>query len=63
MSCSGFIQRDATEVMVYRNEDTGWGWPSYFKFDTANLQTEADDLSSTAARSQMGGDDPLWLAQ
>lgn len=44
----GFIQRDATEVMVYRNEDTGWGWPFYFKFDTANLQTEADDLSSTA---------------
>jgi hypothetical protein len=49
----GFIQRDATEVMVYRNEDTGWGWPFYFKFDTANLQTEADDLSSTAQ-------DPQW---
>lgn len=44
----GFIQRDATEVMVYRNEDTGWSWPFYFKFDTANLQTEADDLVSTA---------------
>ena len=43
----GFIQRDATEVMVYRNEDTGWGWPFYFKFDTASLQTEADDLRST----------------
>ncbi|MGJ8587249.1 MAG: DUF1523 family protein [Yoonia sp.] len=49
----GFIQRDATKVMVYRNEDTGWGWPFYFKFDTANLQTEADDLSSTAQ-------DPQW---
>ena len=48
----GFIQRDATEVMVYRNEDTGWGWPYYFKFDTANLQTEADDLTSTAANPQ-----------
>jgi len=34
--------------MVYRNEDTGWSWPPYFKFDTANLQTEADDLKSTA---------------
>ena len=43
----GFIPRDATEVMVYRNEDTGWGWPFYFKFDTASLQTEADDLRST----------------
>ncbi|PIE08760.1 MAG: hypothetical protein CSA74_00895 [Rhodobacterales bacterium] len=43
----GFIQRDAEEVMVYRNEDTGWRWPPYFKFDTASLQTEADDLRST----------------
>lgn len=33
--------------VVYRNEDTGWGWPPYFKFDTANLQTEADDLKSS----------------
>ncbi|WP_400083618.1 DUF1523 family protein [Yoonia sp. R78084] len=49
----GFVPRDTTEVMVYRNEDTGWGWPFYFKFDTANLQTEADDLSSTAQ-------DPQW---
>lgn len=49
----GFVPRDATEVMVYRNEDTGFGWPFYFKFDTANLQTEADDLSSTAQ-------DPQW---
>ncbi|WP_342069930.1 DUF1523 family protein [Yoonia algicola] len=48
----GFVQRDATEVMVYRNEDTGWGWPFYFKFDTANLQTEADDLVSTAQEPQ-----------
>ena len=34
------------EVMVFRNEDTGWGWPPYFKFDTANLQTEAADAVS-----------------
>lgn len=49
----GLIRRDSTEVMVYRNEDTGWSWPFYFKFDTANLQTEADDLLSTA-------EDPKW---
>jgi len=30
----GFIQRDAMEPMVYRNEDTGWIWPPYFKFDS-----------------------------
>lgn len=39
-------------VMVYRNEDTGWGWPPYFKFDTKNLQTEAADLKSTKADQQ-----------
>ena len=41
------------DVMVYRNEDTGWGWPPYFKFDTANLQAEAADLRSTAAAPQL----------
>ncbi|ABG30599.1 Protein of unknown function [Roseobacter denitrificans OCh 114] len=39
-------------VMIYRNEDTGWGWPPYFKFDTSNLQAEAADLRSTAADPQ-----------
>ena len=41
-----FIQtrRANDSVMVYRNEDTGWGWPPYFKFDTSNLQAEAADL-------------------
>lgn len=32
--------------MIYRNEDTGWGWPPYFKFDSSNLQAEASDLIS-----------------
>lgn len=41
----GFIPRDSTEIMVYRNEDTGLIWPPYFKFDSENLQTAA--LSST----------------
>jgi hypothetical protein len=43
-----FIQtrRVKGDVMVYRNEDTGWGWPPYFKFDTSNLQAEAGDLKS-----------------
>ncbi|MGJ8546271.1 MAG: DUF1523 family protein [Sulfitobacter sp.] len=39
-------------VMVYRNEDTGWGWPPYFKFDTSNLQAEAADQKSTPAAPQ-----------
>ncbi|MEM6387396.1 MAG: DUF1523 family protein [Pseudomonadota bacterium] len=43
------------EVMVYRNQDTGLGWPPYLKFDTANLQTEAADSLSTEAN-------PEWMA-
>ncbi len=52
-----FIQTVQTNdrVMVYRNEDTGWGWPPYFKFDTANLQAEAGDLKSTKSA-------PNWAA-
>ena len=38
--------------MVYRNEDTGWGWPPYFKLDSSNLQTEASDNASTKAAPQ-----------
>ncbi|WP_370283097.1 DUF1523 family protein [Pseudooceanicola sp.] len=48
------VQPDG-DVMVYRNEDTGWGWPPYFKFDTSNLQAEAADLRSTSAN-------PTWVA-
>ncbi len=52
-----FIQtrRAKGDVMVYRNEDTGWGWPPYFKFDTSNLQAEAQDAKSTEAT-------PEWYA-
>lgn len=39
-------------VMVYRNEDTGWGWPPYFKLDSSNLQTEAADLVSPKGTPQ-----------
>ena len=49
-----FIQtrRAKGDVMVYRNEDTGWGWPPYFKFDTSNLQAEAADAKSSAEAPQ-----------
>lgn len=43
------------DPMVYRNEDTGWGWPPYFKFDTANLYTDASDSVSSKAT-------PEWYA-
>ncbi len=41
-------------VSVYRNEDTGFGWPPYFKLDSSNLQAEAAEVVSTKA-------DPQWV--
>ena len=41
--------------LVFRNEDTGWGWPPYFKFDTADLQTQARNLVSSESA-------PTWVA-
>lgn len=38
---------------VYRNEDTDWGWPPYFKFDTGNLTAEAQDIAKK---------DDMWVA-
>lgn len=51
-----FIQavRPDGDPIVYRNEDTGWSWPPYFKFDTANLYTKANDAVSDKA-------DPEWV--
>ena len=46
--------RGGDQTMVYRNEDTGWIYPPYFKFDSSDLQAEAQDLQSTSA-------DPQWV--
>ncbi len=35
------------EVIVYRNEDTGFGWPPYFKINSSDLQAEAQNAIST----------------
>jgi len=32
--------------MVFRNEDTGWGWPPYFKFDSADVTAEAQAFAA-----------------
>ena len=42
-------------VIVYRNEDTGWIWPPYFKYDSSNLQAEAGNLKSLQAA-------PKWVS-
>ncbi|MFV0244599.1 MAG: DUF1523 family protein [Qingshengfaniella sp.] len=46
--------RENGRPRVFRNEDTGWGWPFYFKFNSADLQANAADLNSTAEA-------PRWI--
>lgn len=48
-------QTEGRKVRVYRNEDTGYGWPPFFKFNTSDLQAEAAGLTSTIAN-------PTWVA-
>ena len=45
----GFFPHETTGVMVYRNEDSGWIWPPYFKFDSADLQAEAQAIARSDA--------------
>lgn len=35
--------------LVFRNEDTGFGWPPYFKLDSADLHAEASRLAREAS--------------
>lgn len=46
---------DGDSVMVYRNEDTGWLWPPYFKWDSSTLQAEATNYRSDVTA-------PKWVA-
>jgi len=34
------------KTIVFRNEDTGWGWPPYFKFNSADLTAQAQAYAS-----------------
>ena len=37
--------RENGKTVVYRNEDTGWSFPFYLKFDSSDLSAKAADLS------------------
>ena len=50
-------KRPNDKPMVYANQDTGWGWPPYFKFDTSNLTAEAQDLIL-----KYQADEEIWVA-
>lgn len=36
---------ESGKTKVYRNEDTGWGFPPYFKFDSSDVTAQAQSLS------------------
>ena len=38
--------RQNNRVLVLRNEDTGWGWPPYFKFNSADLVAQAQAFAN-----------------
>ncbi|QBY01520.1 DUF1523 family protein [Rhodophyticola sp. CCM32] len=47
-----FAQTADDRDIVYRNEDTGFGWPPYFKLNSADLQARATNLSRADGRDQ-----------
>lgn len=48
-----FTQSGTNKVMPYRNEDTGWGLPPYFKFDSAGIQARAQAYANEKLRVQI----------
>lgn len=52
------------DPMVYRNEDTDWSWPPYFKFDTGNITAQAQALAKQddqwVAVRHYGWRIPIW---
>ncbi len=39
-----YTAQDGEKVRVFRNEDTRWSFPFYFKFDSADVQAKAKTL-------------------
>jgi hypothetical protein len=48
-SLSGPGTEPSDQVRVFINEDTGWHWPPYFKFNSADVQAKAQTLSKNNA--------------
>lgn len=44
---------ETKKIMVYRNEDTGWGLPFYFKFGSADIQAKAQAYANEKQRVQI----------
>ncbi|MCX7126811.1 MULTISPECIES: DUF1523 family protein [Aeromonas] len=39
-----YTERPGEKIRVFRNEDTEWGWPPYFKFNAADVQAKAKSM-------------------
>lgn len=39
-----YTERPGEKIRVFRNEDTEWSWPFYFKFDAADVQAKAKSM-------------------
>ncbi|MFC3912220.1 DUF1523 family protein [Pseudaeromonas sharmana] len=39
-----YTAKNDDQVRVFRNEDTRWSWPFYFKFNSADIQAKAKTL-------------------
>jgi hypothetical protein len=54
---------DSKKPHVFRNEDTGWGFPWYFKFNSADVQATAQSIAGehgTAVVTYYGWRIPLF---
>ena len=49
------VRADGTSTVTYRNEDTGWFWPPYFKWNSSTLQAEATNMKTNPEK-------PQWVA-
>jgi hypothetical protein len=43
-------QSQGGKIEVFRNEDTGWGWPPYMKFDSADITAEAQTFATAEGK-------------
>ena len=43
-------QSQSEKVEVFRNEDTGWGWPPYMKFNSADITAEAQTFATAEGK-------------
>lgn len=46
-----YTEKAGESVRVFRNEDTGWGWPFYFKFNAADVQAKAKSMEFDKRRA------------